>query len=62
MEKSTRAKLKSLKWKVLPYSAYTPNLAQSDYYLLRSLKHFFKDKEYEDRDLVILDLEEYFGS
>ncbi|EFN61776.1 Histone-lysine N-methyltransferase SETMAR, partial [Camponotus floridanus] len=31
--------LETLKWDVLPYPPYSPDIAPSDYYLFRSMEH-----------------------
>jgi len=33
----------ALGWELLPHAAYSPDMARSDYYLFRSLRHHFAD-------------------
>ena len=46
--KTTKVTIERLGWEVLPHPAYSPDLAPSDYHLLRSIEHFFKEKTYVD--------------
>ena len=58
---STKNKLKELAWEVLSHLPYSPDLALSNYHLFRSLHHFFKDRQYQNRDDVKTDLN-FFSS
>lgn len=53
----TKNKIKEFGWEVLPHPPYSPDLAPSDYYLIRSLHHFLKNREYQNRDQVQKDLD-----
>ena len=49
--KPVKTFLETLKWEVLPYPPYFPDIARSDYYLLRSMAHGLADQQfrlYED--------------
>ena len=50
--KVVREKVEELGIGLLPHPAYTPNLAPSDYYLLRSLSQFPEGKSFETVDDV----------
>ena len=41
--KSVKTYLETLKWEVLPHPSYSPDIAQSDYYLFRSMAHGLVD-------------------
>ena len=63
-----RAKLSQQKIKeldgieLLPYSAYSPNLAPSDYYLFREMTHFLSGRRFKDRKDVEMGCREFFAS
>ena len=48
----TRQKLLQLEWDVLPHPPYSPDLAPSDYYLLRSLQNFLNDRTFTSNHVV----------
>ena len=60
--KSTRERIENLGWEVLPHAAYSPDLASSDYHLLRSMQHFFQEKIYTEVENIKKDLDSYFSS
>ena len=41
-----------LGWELMPHPAYSPNLAPSDYYLLRSLQHSLSEKIFMNEEEV----------
>ena len=48
----TKQTIIDLGWEVFPHSAYTPDLAPSNYHLFRSMEYFLRDKSFaESRDL-----------
>ena len=46
--KETQKTIINLDWEVMPHSAYSPDLAPSDYHLFRSLEHSMRDKSFEN--------------
>ena len=53
--RATRQKLR-LGWKVMLHPPYSPYLAQSDYYLFRSLQNSLNGKTFNDDEAVKLQL------
>ncbi|VDO99148.1 unnamed protein product [Heligmosomoides polygyrus] len=51
-----------VRWEVLPYPPYSPNLAPSDYYLFRALKQHLRDRCFNDRTELESEVEHFFGS
>ena len=47
---------------LLPLPAYSTDLASSDYHLFRSMAHFFHGRNFENIDVVEVDLTEFFTS
>ena len=60
--KMTRNKLIELGWEQLPHPPYSPDIAPSDYWLFRSLKHYIKEKKFDDRKSLESDLKRFFAS
>ena len=60
--KITYKKIEELGWKVLPHASYSPDLAPSDYFLFRSLKHFLEGEKFDDHAQVIKAVNDYFAS
>ena len=60
--KITYKKIEELGWKVLPHALYSPDLALSDYFLFRSLKHFLEGEKFDDHARVIKAVNDYFAS
>ncbi|UYV84175.1 hypothetical protein LAZ67_X001428 [Cordylochernes scorpioides] len=46
--------LETLKWEVLPHPPYSPDIAPSDYYLFRSMKHNLADQHFFNYEEIIL--------
>ena len=46
--KTTQSTIVKLGWEVLSHSAYSPDLAPSDYHLFRSMEHFFREKTFTE--------------
>ena len=44
--KPVKTYLVTLKWEVLPYPSYSPDITPSDYYLFRSMAHGLADQEF----------------
>lgn len=60
--KLTCAKLMELGWELLPHPPYSPDLAPTDFHLFRSLHNHLKEKQFDDRKAVELDIMNYFAS
>jgi [histone H3]-lysine36 N-dimethyltransferase SETMAR len=60
--KRTREKLAELNFEILPHPPYSPDLAPSDYHLFRSLHNHLRDKHFDNRDDLIIDLQDFFHS
>ncbi len=60
--KVTKETLESLGFRVLPHPPYSPDLAQSDFHLVRSLQWFLRDKTLETEEEVKCALDDYFAS
>jgi histone-lysine N-methyltransferase SETMAR len=58
----TRQKIVELGWEVLPHPAYSPDLAPSDFHLFRPLKQFLKDKHFDNRVQLELEVDKFFAS
>ena len=48
--------------KLLPHPAYNPDLAPSDYHLLRSMAHFLRGRNFENCEAMEVCLIEFFAS
>ena len=59
--KSTCEKLLKLEWITIPHPPYSPDLAPTDYHLLRSLSHHLHEKEFDDENDVKMDIGNFFG-
>ena len=57
----TRQKLPQLEWDVLMHPPYSPDLAPSDYYLIRSLKKFLDGKTFTPNEGVKNALYQFFA-
>ncbi|GFT79737.1 histone-lysine N-methyltransferase SETMAR [Trichonephila clavipes] len=55
-------KLLQLEWDTMPHPPYSPDLAPSDYYLFRSLQHFFDDKTFTSNEVVKNHVDQFFAS
>ena len=58
----TKETIIKLDWEVMAHSAYSPDLAPSDYHLFRSLVHSLRDKSFSNDDDLKNHLDEYFES
>ena len=57
---ATQTTIINLGWEVMPHSAYSPDLAPSDYHLFRSLEHTLREKSFESREDIENHLNSYF--
>ena len=60
--KMVRNYLETLNWKVLPHSAYSPNLAPLDYHLFSSMGHVLAEQHLDSYEGVRKWLDEWFAS
>ena len=60
--KLTRLKMIELGWEVLTHPPYSPDLAPSDYHLFRSLQNHLREKRFDDREALEVDLVNFFAS
>ncbi|GFS47988.1 histone-lysine N-methyltransferase SETMAR [Trichonephila clavipes] len=58
----TRQKLLQFEWDTVPHPPYSPDLAPSDYYLLRSLQKFLEGKTFTSNEEVKNHLDQFFAS
>ncbi|GFV47752.1 mariner Mos1 transposase [Trichonephila clavipes] len=58
----TQQKLNALGWKVLGHPPYTPDIAPSDYYLLKSLQNYLTGKKFKSFESISKAVAEYFNS
>jgi len=54
------AKFNEFRYKLLPHSAYSPDLAPCDYFLFPNLKKWFGGKRFTTREQLIVETEAYF--
>lgn len=52
----------SLGWEILPHAAYSPDLAPSNFYLFRSLKHHLTDTNFQTLEEVQKSIDEFIAS
>lgn len=60
--KKTSEKLLQLGWEVLPHPPYSPDIAPSDYYLFKILKQHLQEKNFDDREHLKRELDNFFAS
>ena len=58
----TQKKIEELGWTVLPYPAYSPDIAPCDYHLFRSLTHFLADQRFQNDQEVEIAVSNFFHS
>ena len=56
--KAVKTYLETLKWEVLPHPPYSPDIVQSDYYLLRSITHGLAEQQFRSYE----DIEKWLDS
>ena len=59
---STRKKLLSFGWDILPHPPYSPDLAPTDYYLFRTLSNSLRDQVFSNDDDLRANIDEFFSS
>ena len=57
----TQEKNMSFNWEVLPHPPYSPDIAPSDYHLVRSLQHHLSNKIYENDEQLKNDIDLFFS-
>ncbi|XP_054166865.1 histone-lysine N-methyltransferase SETMAR-like [Oppia nitens] len=60
--KKTKDLLKKFGWDVVDHPPYSPDIAPSDYYLFRSMRHFLDGKKFKNREEVKMAVQEFFDS
>jgi histone-lysine N-methyltransferase SETMAR len=58
----TQQKIKELNWEILDHPPYSPDLAPTDYHLLRSLQNHLNNKKFERFEEVSDAILAYFES
>ncbi|GFV37128.1 histone-lysine N-methyltransferase SETMAR [Trichonephila clavipes] len=58
----TQQKLNALGWEVLGHPPYSPAIAPSDYYMLRSLQNYLTGKKFKSFERVSKAVADYFNS
>ncbi|GFV97394.1 histone-lysine N-methyltransferase SETMAR [Trichonephila clavipes] len=58
----TQQKLNALGWEVLGHPTYSPDIAPSNYYLLRSLQNYLTGKKFKSFESVSKGVADYFNS
>ncbi|XP_054158710.1 histone-lysine N-methyltransferase SETMAR-like [Oppia nitens] len=59
--KTTKNLLKQFGWKIVDHPPYSPDIAPSDYYLFRSMRHFLDGKKFKNREEVEMAVSDYFA-
>ncbi|EYC03667.1 hypothetical protein Y032_0092g2550 [Ancylostoma ceylanicum] len=59
--KLTHQKIAELGWEVLPHSAYSPQLAPSDYHLFRALKLHLREKKFDNQTQLENEILSFFS-
>ena len=59
---ATQETIMELGWDVMAHSAYSPDLAPTDYHLFRSLKHSLRDNSFENVEDLRNHLDSFFDS
>ncbi|KAK6753505.1 hypothetical protein RB195_012849 [Necator americanus] len=59
---SVNRKIEELGWTVLPHPPYSPDLAPSEYHLIRSMHHGLSEKKFNNIDEVRSWVASYFDS
>jgi len=62
VSKTITQKFNEWEWELLPHSSYSPDIAQSDYHLFRSMEYFFHDKKFNNVEDVKNACTEFFAS
>jgi len=57
----TRQKLLALGWNILPHPPYSPDIALSDYHLIRFLQNSLHGKHFVSEEAVKQHLEQFFA-
>ena len=55
-------KLNELRFELLPYPPYSPDLATSDYWLFADIKKMLQGRKFGSNEEVIAETEAYFAS
>ena len=59
--KSTGEKLLKLGWITTPHPPYSPGLTPTDYHLYRFLSDYLREKKFDDKNNLKIDLGKFFG-
>ena len=60
--KAAKKAIGRLKINVLPHPAYSPDLAPSDFHMLRSLEHWLRGKDFTTAAQATASVQEFFAS
>ena len=60
--KAVQQKIKELGWTLLPHPPYSPDMAPSDYCLLRSMQHALAENKFENSNQVKIWVQNYFDT
>ena len=58
--KMTCQAISTLGWEVVPHAAYSPDLAPSDFHLFRPLKHYLREKKFDDLSRLKTEMTTFF--
>ena len=62
ISKFVTEKIAEFGWELLPNPPYSPDLAPSDYHLFRSLSNYLRGKNFENEEVLKIELQKFFGS
>lgn len=60
--KLSRERIKEFGWEVLLHPPYSPDLAPSDFHLFRALQNHLNEKQFDNRDNLKSNLQDFFDS
>jgi [histone H3]-lysine36 N-dimethyltransferase SETMAR len=62
ISKIVTEKIAEFGWEPLPHPPYSPDLAPSDYHLISTFYYYLRGKNFENEEVLKIELEKYFDS